>query len=149
MPRTMVLPNSDTHLPLIRTNSHSPLALGPRSVTSSKSLQRVQKWQQMGKRKSSKNLQAVMPKSDWRNKSKLDPRKRTAGNRLDSETENPEEGGIYPASSEPEWALKESKLKGIFKKTKPNLLLKNHHKAPINRVIETTEDEDYDGYGRT
>lgn len=103
----------------------------------------------MGKRKSSKNLQAVLPKSDWRNKNKLDPRKRTAGNRLDSETENPEEGGIYPASSEPEWALKESKLKGIFKKTKPNLLLKNHHKAPINRVIETTEDEDYDGYGRT
>lgn len=94
--------------------------------------------------------QGILPKSDWRNKNKNDPRKRTASSkRRDSDTENPEEGGIYPASSEPDWALKESKLKGIFKKTKPNLLVKNHHKAPINRVIETTEDEEYDGYGRT
>lgn len=29
------------------------------------------------------------------------------------------------------------------------VLLKNHHKAPINRVIDTTEDEEVDNYGRS
>jgi hypothetical protein len=92
---------------------------------------------------------------DWRTRAKLmeaNPRfrKGAAGKGgANSDTENPEEGGIYPASSEPEWALKESKLKGIFKKTKIPVHIKNSHKAPLNRVIDTTEDEEYDGYGRS
>ena len=87
---------------------------------------------------------------DWRQNAKtMDGRfKRRPAKNVVSDTEESEAnpgGGIYPASSEPEWALKQSKLTGPFKKTKPPVHIKNAHKAPINRVIETTEGEMSDG----
>jgi len=132
-------PAHELNLPDLRHTSYSPSPAQARTPNAGK---RIKAWQTMSKRKPSKfgdRATSVTAKPAWRNREREE----------DSDEEPKEQGGIYPASSEPEWALYESKLKGIFKKSKTSLLKKNGHKAPINRVIETTEDEEFDGYGRT